>query len=72
MKEIYAGFNDIGADGTLPLTCQGSVESIAQIEGGLNDGDEVWFTDGELRARGRVFLAKDGIWEGRSEWHFVE
>jgi len=69
MKEVYADFNDIAADGTLPLTCRGSIESIAQI-GGLIDGEEVWFTDGELRVRGRVFLANDGTWNGRSEWRF--
>jgi hypothetical protein len=72
MKEVYADFNDIAADGTLPLTCRGSIESIARIEGGLTDGEEVWFTDGELRVRGRVFVSSDGIWHGRSEWRFVD
>jgi len=72
MKEIYADFNDIDADGTLPLTCKGSLDSIAQIDGGLVDGEEVWFTDGELRTRGRVFRSKQGIWEGRSDWRFID
>ena len=72
MKEIYADFNDIAADGTLPLTCHGSRESIAGLEDAMTDGEEVWFTDGELRARGRVYRAEDGTWEGRSDWRFVD
>lgn len=71
MKEIYADFNDIAADGTLPLTCAGSVASILGLKEPLADGEEVWFTDGELRARGRVYRRKDGSWEGRSDWKFL-
>ncbi len=71
MKEIYADFNDIASDATLPLTCQGSVASIASLGDSLGDGEEVWLTDGELRARARVFRCADGSWEGRSEWDFV-
>ena len=71
MKEIYADFNDFAADGTLPLTCQGSVDSIAEEPDGLEDGEEVWLTDGDLRVRGRVFRLKDGGWEGRSDWRFL-
>lgn len=71
MKEIYADFNDIAADGTLPLTCSGSVESISQLREPLTDGEEVWLTDGDLRATARVFLSREGFWEGRSDWRFV-
>jgi hypothetical protein len=71
MKEIYADFNDIASDATLPLTCQGSVTSIASLTEPLQDGEEVWLTDGELRTMGRVFQCKDGSWEGRSDWNFV-
>ncbi len=71
MKEVYADFNDIAADRTLPLSCAGSVASITKL-GGLVDGEEVWFTDGELRARGRVVRRPDGSWEGRSDWKFEE
>lgn len=70
MKEIYADFNDIAADGTLPLTCSGSIESIAKLREPLSDGEEVWLTDGELRAPARVFR-REGFWEGRSDWRFV-
>ena len=71
MKKVYADFNDIAADGSLPLTCAGSVSSIATLEGGLDEGEEVWFTDGELRVRGHVFRRSDGSWEGRSDWKFL-
>jgi len=30
MRQLYADFNDLAEDGTLPLTCSGSIESIAQ------------------------------------------
>jgi hypothetical protein len=72
MKEIYADFNDFAADGSLPLTCRGSVASIAALEEPLEVGEEVWLTDGELRVKARVFLYKDGSWEARSDdWDFV-
>lgn len=71
MKEIYADFNDFAADGTLPLTCSGSLASIATFENVLLDGEGVWFSDGEMRARGRIFRRPDGTWEGRSDWRFV-
>ena len=71
MKEVYADFNDIAADGTLVLTCAGSVASIASLQGSLENGEEVWFTDGELRVKGRVFRRQDGAWEGRSDWNFA-
>lgn len=70
MKEVYADFNDIGNDGVLPLTCAGSVASIASLGGALTDGECVWLTDGELRARGRVHRTANG-WEARSAWHFL-
>jgi len=59
------------ADGTLPLTCAGSVSSIANLAEALEEEEEVWFTDGELRAKGRVFRSATGTWEGRSEWQFL-
>jgi hypothetical protein len=54
MKEIYADFNELQNDGVLPLTCVGSVESIAGLEEPLSDGEEVWFSDGELLALCRL------------------
>lgn len=71
MKEIYADFNDIRNDGVLPLTCAGSVASIASLKDALTEGEEVWFTDGELRTRGRVYRTADGSWEAQSEWQFL-
>jgi hypothetical protein len=71
MKEIYADFNDIAADGTLPLTCAGSVASIANLKDPLEDGELVLFSDGELSVKGRVYRRQDGSWEGRSDWQFV-
>ena len=71
MKQIYADFNDIAADGTLPLTCRGSVHSIAMLQGPLHDGDEVLLSDDELRVIARVFRRVDGSWEARSDWTFV-
>jgi hypothetical protein len=68
MKEIYADFNDIADDGALPLTCAGSVASIEVLDDGLVDGEEVVFTDGELRVAGRVYKRSDGSWEGRADW----
>lgn len=71
MKQIYADFNDIANDGTLPLTCTGSVASIGSLGGKeLKDGEEVWLSDGELRVRARVFRRQDGNWEARSSWEF--
>ena len=67
-KNLCADFNDIATDGTLPLTCAGSVTSIARLEEELEDGEEVWLTDeGGLRVRGRVFR-QDGSWEVCSDW----
>jgi hypothetical protein len=71
MKEIYADFNDLTNDRVLFLTCAGSVACIAELEGTLAEGEEVWFSDGELRVRGRVYRTPDGSWEGRSDWQFV-
>ena len=68
--EIYADFNDIAADGTLRLTCSGSIASIGDLARSLADGEEVCLTEGELRVLARVFSADDGSWEGRSEWRF--
>lgn len=70
MKQIYADFNDVAGDGTLPLTCAGSVASIESLSDGLEDGEEVWLTDHELRVRARVFRRQDGAREGRSDWIF--
>jgi hypothetical protein len=72
MRQIYADFNDIAMDRTLPLTCQGSLASIAALPHPLVDGEEVWLSDGELRVKGRVRMRSDGSWEGRSDWEFLD
>jgi hypothetical protein len=72
MREIYADFNNIENDGALPLTCVGSVASIAALKEPPGHGEEVWFSDGELRVQGRIYQTSDGSWEGRSDWHFLK
>lgn len=60
MKRIYADFNDIAADGTLPLTCRGSVKSIAALQQPLQNGETVLLSDEELEAVALVFRRNDG------------
>ena len=71
MKQVYADFSDISVDGSLPLTCAGSIASIAEVEEALRDREEVCFTDGERFAVGRVLRRADGTWEGHSTWQLV-
>lgn len=71
MKELYADFNDIAADGFLPLTSVGSVESIAGLGGALEEGEKVCLTDGDLRVVAHVYRRPDGSWEARSDWEFA-
>jgi hypothetical protein len=68
MIEIYADFNNFAEDGSLPLTCQGSIASIDALGPVLTDGEEVWLTDGELRVQARVYRSRDGWWEARGNW----
>ena len=70
MKQIYADFNDIAADGTLPLTCKGSVDSIAALPEPMEDGEDVVLSDDELSIVAQVFQRDDGSWEARSDWVF--
>lgn len=60
MKQVYADFNEIEADGLPPLACAGSVASIAELKQELRDGEEVCFTDGAMFAVGRVHRHVDG------------
>ncbi len=68
MKEIYADFNNIAQDGSLALTCAGSVASIEALDRPLADGEEVLLSDGELRAVGRVVRRADGTWDVLPGW----
>lgn len=70
MKEIYADFNDVAADGTLPLTCAGSRASIEALSDALKEGEEVKLSDGELVTVGTVHRRNDGTLEARSDWKF--
>jgi hypothetical protein len=70
MKRIYADFNDFALDQTLPLTCVGSVESIAALSDPLGEGEEVLLSDGELEIVARVYRRKAGGWEARGTWEF--
>ncbi len=55
MKRIYADFNDFDANQALPLTCAGSVESIAALSDPLEEGEEVLLSDGEIEVVARVY-----------------
>jgi len=69
MKTVYADFNTFSEDGVLAL----HANSIAAVKEGLVDGEMVWFSDGEIRAKGRVHRREDGSWEGRSsDWQFTD
>lgn len=70
MKRIYADFNDFAADQSLPLTCRGSIDSIASLSEPLQEGEEVLLSDGEVGVVARVFQHKNGLWEARASWHF--
>jgi len=72
MRTIYADFNDFAKDGTLPLTCSGSIKSIISLDTPLTDGEEVILTDGDLIVIAQVFRLTNGTWEGRSNWKFTE
>jgi len=72
MKRLYADFNNFAANGTLPLTCNGSVDSIAAPNRELCSGEEVVLSDDEMEVVARVFRLDDGSWEARSDWRFVD
>lgn len=72
MKEIYADFNDLSADRTLPLTCVGSRASIDGLSEALKEGEEVKLTDGELVTVATVHRREDGTWEAHSDWKFQD
>jgi hypothetical protein len=72
MKRIYSDFNDIAADGTLALTCKGSVDSIAALTEELSVGEQVVLSDGEMEVVARVFRLSHGSWEARSNWKFTD
>jgi hypothetical protein len=58
VKHIYADFNDIATDRTLPLTCRGSRDSIAEQREPLHDGEQVFLSDGELQVIARIFVER--------------
>ena len=70
MKRLYADFNDFAADQTLPLTCGGSIDSIAALPEPLQEGEEVMLSDGDVEVVARVFRHKGGGWEARATWIF--
>jgi hypothetical protein len=70
MIEIYADFNDVAADETLPLTCLGSVQSLDLVANRIYEGIVVILTDGELRAEASLSKATNGSWYAKSDWVF--
>lgn len=71
MIRLYADFHDIAENGTLPLTCKGSIDSMAALDRELGNGEAVVLSDDELEVVARVFMLDDGSWEARSDWNFV-
>jgi hypothetical protein len=71
MRTVYADFNDIDEFGVLPLTCRGSLESLAALQPPPAEEEEVWLSDGEMRVVARLFLRPEGYWEARSKWKFA-
>jgi hypothetical protein len=72
MKRLYADFNDIASNGTLPLTCKGSIDSIASLGPDLVDDEEVILSNEDVEVIARVYRLDDGSWEARSDWRFVD
>ncbi len=72
MKRLYADFNNFAADDTLPLTCKGSVDSIAALDRELRSGEEVVLSDDDVEVVARVFQLDDGSWEARGAWKYVD
>jgi hypothetical protein len=68
MRELFVDFNGFDQRGNLPL----SPMTLAKLDRPLESGEEVCFTDGEVRALGRVFPLSDGTWEGRGDWKFAD
>jgi hypothetical protein len=72
MRHIYADFNDVASDGVLPLTCAGSLTSIANLTAPLQDGEVVLLSDGELWVLATVHQRPDGKFEATSDWRFSD
>jgi hypothetical protein len=68
MKELFVDFNGFDQHGDLPL----SPATLAKLDRAPENGEEVCFTDGEVRALGRVFLLENGTWEARGDWQFTD
>lgn len=72
MMIIYADFNDVDADGTLPLYCQGSVESIDALHTPPREGEWAWLTDGELWTTARLHRNSTGLYQATGKWEFKD
>lgn len=72
LKRLYADFNDFAVDGSLPFTCKGSIDSIAELDDDLSNGEQIVLSDGEMEVIARLVRRDDGSWEARSDWRFAE
>ncbi len=68
MKTIYADFNDVAEDGSIPLTSAGSVASISSLITPPAVGERVWLTDGELWALAMVSRLGQSDWCADAGW----
>ena len=66
MKTIYADFNALTADEHISLETQGSRDDMRGL--GVEVGDRVWLSDGELVVGSRVVLDPDQGIVGVPEW----
>ena len=71
-RVLYADFNDFDLEGDLPLTCAGSVRSIAALDEPLAEGETIILSDGEMRTVARVRRVSDGTWLAYGDWVFVK
>ena len=70
MKTIYADFNNIDANGVLPLISNGSVESLKEQLDPVAENELVILSDGELWVYAHISTGADGVLEARSDWQF--
>jgi hypothetical protein len=72
MKTLYADFNNFDANGGLPLTCVGSIQSIRALREPLSEGEQVVLSDGDVMVTAEVHLRPNGTWIARCVSSFAD